>query len=62
MKKLWLAEFKLSVENKEVCVGKLMDCLHNLKELYLLFPNISPEIESKLKTRGDEVGCEVMIR
>ena len=59
MKELLLGEFKLSDEEKEVCVGELMNCLHKLKELYVCFLNLSPEIKSKLKTRGDEVGCRV---
>ena len=59
MKKLLLDESNLHDEDNEICVGKLMDCLHNLEELILQFPNISPELKSKLKTRGDEVGCKV---
>ena len=58
MKELRLAESKLSDEEKKVCAGELMNCLHKLKKL-CLFPNFSPELKSNLKTRGDEVGCEV---
>ena len=59
MKELVLGEFKLSDEEKNNCVGELMDCLHKLEELKLRFPNFSPEIKSQLETRGDEVGCKV---
>ena len=59
MKELVLEKFKLSDEEKEVCVGELMNCFHNLKELRVAFLNISPELKSQLKTRGDEVGCKV---
>ena len=61
MKKLVLNTFKLSDEEKKVCAGELMNCLHKLKQLCLRIPNFSPEIVSKLKTRGDEVGCEVNV-
>ena len=60
MKKLKLDESILSDDDK-VCVSKLMDCLHNLEELNLRFPNFSPELESKLQTRGDVVGCRVNV-
>ena len=54
MKELYLNNF----EDAAVCAGKLIDCLHNLKELTLRW-RISPEMKSKLKTRGDDVGCKV---
>ena len=59
MKELWLNEREVSVEYAEVFAGKLMDCLHNLKELHLVLCNLSLEMEIKLKTRGDEFGCKV---
>ena len=61
MKKLVLAESKLSDEETKVCGGELMSCLHKVKELRFWFHNISPELESKLKTRGDAVGCKVIV-
>ena len=62
MKKLKLGEFKLGDEEEKVCEGELMDCLHNLEKLILRFPNFSPELKSKLRTRGDEVGCKVIVQ
>ena len=59
MKELWLGKFILSDEEKEVCAGEWMNCLHKLKELRLPLVSFSPELESKLKTRGDELGCKV---
>ena len=61
MKQLVLDAYILSDEETEVCVGELMNSLHKLKDLRLLFVNFSPELESKLKTRGDEVGCKVIV-
>ena len=59
MKKLLLYQSILSDEEKKVWGGELMNCFHKLKELRLWFFNFSPELKSKLKTRADEVGCEV---
>ena len=56
-------DFEFDYEDTCVCAdvwaGKFIDCLHNLKELTLELI-ISPEIKSKLRTRGDDVGCKVI--
>ena len=46
--------FEFDYEGADVCAGKFIDCLHNLKELTLRL-KISPRMKSKLKTRGDNV-------
>ena len=61
MKKLVLEQSKLSDEEKKVWGGELMNCLHKLKELRLWYVKFSPELKSKLKTRGDEVRCKVIV-
>ena len=58
MKELHLA-VQLSNKDYNVCAGELIDCLHNLKKLTLRLNNVSPEMESKLKTHGRKVRCEV---
>ena len=54
-----LEEYILSNEDSDVCAGKLISCLHNLKELELRL-NISPDLKSKLRIRGDAVKCKVV--
>ena len=59
MKKLSLYESRsFANEDNDVCAGELINCLHNLKELELWL-NISPELKSKLRIRGDDVKCQV---
>ena len=61
MKKLHLVEDPIfSDKDFDVCAGELIDCLHNLKELKLRL-NISPDLKSKLRIRGDDVKCKVVV-
>ena len=60
MKKLSLHESRsFTNEDSDVFAGELISCLHNLKELKLRL-NISPDLKSKLRSRGDAVKCKVV--
>jgi len=39
----------------------LLDCLNNVKQLWLDSCGVSQEMRRKLKERGEEVGCSVII-
>ena len=41
--------------------AKLLGCLGNLEELWLLRCNVSDGMGSKLLERGREVGCRVVV-
>ena len=58
MKELYLYDRSLSNEDADVFAGELIDFLYNLKEMTLEL-NVSPEMASKLESRGDELGCDV---